>query len=142
MTIALLLLATSCRQHRGMFVSTRHADSVERLNAIRLTSLDSEEWEQTVILRADSTGLLVPSEAVVHHRTTRHRTGDTSAVVTETVVEQASGEETDETTRIDPPEVEQARRSRFEALLLVALLTAVTILLLTDKKERQWKSRN
>lgn len=142
MTIALLLLATACRHHRELSSSRLHADSVAALAAIRLASLDSEEWEQTVILHADSLGNLVPAEAVVRHRTTRSRTNDTSEVVTAMTVDRSSVEEEVRETQPTAPASSPCRKASPMTWLAIVLLCVSAWIIINGKRKTTWKLRN
>lgn len=140
--VILLLAAASCRHHKEIVSNERHADSVATLVAIHAGLLETEEWEQTIILRPDSTGVLVPVEVIVHHHTQTQKETDTTGSTAAVAVTEKEEHHAEQTVQVAPTQASVSLPNRLVLWLALALLIAAVTISLTDQFKHTWKSRN
>ena len=139
LTAALLL--EGCRTKAVTVTAVdRHADSVAALRSIQSHGLHVFSETETIILRQDSTGRLVPvAHDIVRHTkrsTETNRTEDTSMVVTNTISKKENIKETTPARQ----EVDKGNRIAFSIVML--LLFTAFVLVLAIYLLKLWKSRN
>lgn len=126
---------------------TFHADTIRTLTSHTLSSLESETWMQTVILRADSTGALVPVEAVVVHTSTAEQreelSADTSHTVADVIQHDTSTKETTpETIQANPYKgVAACFASAAVFILFVWAVSSDKFIKTIKNKIKAWTSR-
>lgn len=140
--VLLLLAAASCRHHREVVAYERHADSVATLVAIHAGQLETEQWEQTIVLRPDSTGQLIPVEVVIHHQTQTQKQTDTATTAAAVAVNETAEHAEEQTTQIQPTQTSASLPNRAVLWLALGFLIAAVILSITEQIKNRWKSRN
>lgn len=128
-TIAImsLLLLYGCRS-KADTVAVRHADSVSALRSVGASTLDRVETWETLVMRADSLGRLVPvSRDVIRHT----EKASESAMRGDTAVFAASNEEQHHQETKKAAEAAQTSRAGFTgfAIGVWAAFSAVVLLL-------------
>jgi hypothetical protein len=131
-----LLLLCGCRA-KADTVAMRHADSVAALRSVGASTLDREETWETVTMRADNLGRLVPvSRDVIRHteKATRNATRHDTAVFT------SSTEELHHQETKNAAAATQTSRAGFTGFVIgVWLASTGMVLLLAAYLLRKWK---
>lgn len=135
-----LLLLYGCRS-KADTVAVRHADSVAALSSVAATTLDRVETWETLVMRADSLGRLVPvSRDVVRHT----EKSSESAVRGDTSVFAASNEQSHHQENERAAEAPQTSRAGFKgfAVGLWVAFTGMTLLLASYLLKTWTRSRD
>lgn len=137
-TIAImsLLLLYGCRS-KADTVAVRHADSVAALSSMAATTLDRVETWETLVMRADSLGRLVPvSRDVIRHT----EKSSESAMRGDTAVFAASTEQLRHKETQKAAEAAKTSRAGFTGFAIgVWVAFSVLVLLLASYMLSKWK---
>lgn len=137
-TIAILslLLLCGCRA-KADTVAMRHADSVAALRSVSASTLDRVDTWETVVMRADSLGRLVPVSRDVIRHTER---ASASATRHDTCVFDASTEELHHQETKNAAAATQTSRAGFTGFVIgVWLASTGMVLLLAAYLLKKWK---
>lgn len=139
--ICAALLATGCRSRREVVTYERRSDSTALVIQSRTATLDRESWTQTIILRPDTSGRLVPVEVTVTQskETTKEHTQQADTTLVKTEVDERTEEQTE--TQMTAGTVATAFDEIIARLAFAALILAV-VCLCSDKIARIWKLKN
>lgn len=139
LTAALLL--TGCRTKAVTVAAVeRHADSVASLRSVQSHGLQSFSETETIILRQDSTGRLVPVAHDIVRRTEKstetHRTADTTHF-------QSQDKETIRQEKETQPAAKKtADGNRWAFAIVMLIMFSALVMMLAIYLLKLWKSRN
>ena len=137
-TIAILslLLLYGCRS-KADTVAVRHADSVAALSSVAATTLDRVETWETLVMRADSLGRLVPvSRDVIRHT----EKASESAMRGDTAVFAASTEQLHHQETETAAEAAKTSRAGFTGFAIgVWVAFSALVMLLASYMLSKWK---
>lgn len=137
-----LLLASCCaRKAEAVSSSSRHADTVATLRSLSARTIDRRTTTETIVMRPDSMGRMVPvSHVIVRHTDkTEDVTADTSDYRAE-----AEAEAVTETARVETatPSAREGTGLKWAVGVTLWLLLAVLIALEAVYLYKRWTSRD
>lgn len=140
-----IMLASCCTHRESVASSVRHCDTVAELRSISARQLHSETVWETIIMRQDTAGRLVPVSREITRRThtERENTADTSR---SEVKAEAVAEEKSVSTETASPSASSRDKTPGWVKALVFLLVFVTITFgifaFHKYLEKKWQSMN
>lgn len=135
-----LLLASCCaRKAEAVSSSARHADTVATLRSLSARTIDRQVTTETIVIRRDSLGRMVPvSHVIVRHTDkTEDVTADTSDFKAEIKAEAKAETATKET-----PTARHETGGRWSMGVTLWLLFVILAALAATYIIRTWKSRD
>lgn len=135
-----LLLASCCaRKAEAVSSSSRHSDTVATLRSLSARTIDRQVTTETIVIRRDSLGHMVPvSHVIVRHTDkTEDVTADTSDFKADTKVESKAETATKET-----PAARHDTRGRWAMGVTLWMLFAILAALAATYIIRTWNSRD
>lgn len=135
-----LLLASCCaRKAEAVSSSSRHADTVATLRSLSARTIDRRTTTETIVMRPDSTGRMVP----VSHVIVRH-TDKTEDVTADTSDYRAEAEIGTETAKAETatPSAREGTGLKWAVGVTLWLLLAVLIALEAVYLYKRWTSRD
>ena len=135
-----LLLASCCaRKAEAVSSSSRHADTVATLRSLSARTIDRRTTTETIVMRPDSMGRMVPVSHVIVRRTdkTEDVTADTSGYKSE-------AEAVTETAKVETatPSAREGTVLKWAVGVTLWLLLAVLIALEAVYLYKRWTSRD
>ena len=135
-----LLLASCCaRKAEAVSSSSRHADTVATLRSLSARTIDRRTTTETIVMRPDSTGRMVPvSHVIVMH------TDKTEDVTADTSDYRAEAETVTETAKVETaaPSAREGTVLKWAVGVTLWLLLAVLIALEAVYLYKRWTSRD
>lgn len=135
-----LLLASCCaRKAEAVSSSSRHADTVATLRSLSARTIDRRTTTETIVMRPDSMGRMVP----VSHVIVRH-TDKTEDVTADTSDYRAEAETVTETAKVETaaPSAREGAALKWAVGITLWLLLAVLIALEAVYLYKRWTSRD